>query len=37
MWIVYNKHCGFEVPTESEAIEWCKEHRDYKYYWMGKR
>lgn len=33
MWLVYrnNIRYSFEVPTETEAIEYCKENEGYKY------
>lgn len=38
MWIVYRKYdsweCGFEVPTEKEAIEYCKEEEEYRYIYV---
>ena len=38
MWIVYNKAdsylTGFEVPTESEAIEYCEENPEYRYVYV---
>ena len=40
MWIVYNKKelpkYGWEVPTEAEAIELCKENSELTYCWFGK-
>lgn len=37
MWIVYSKTESFEVPTENEAAEYCKENEDYKYVWKKGR
>ena len=41
MWIVYNRQDsprhGWEVPTEAEAIEMCKENPELRYCWFGKR
>lgn len=38
MWVVYNKQdswqCGFEVPTEQEAYEYCKENAEYTYQYV---
>ena len=35
MWIVYHHEdswqCGWEVPTEREAVEYCKENPEYRY------
>lgn len=40
MWIVYNKSdsatCGFEVASETEAIEICRENPEYRYCYMGR-
>ena len=33
MWLVYrtNIYYSFEVPTENEAIVYCKENKGYRY------
>ena len=35
MWIVYNREDswehGFEVPTETEAIEYCRNYQGFTY------
>lgn len=35
MWFVYNASTndGFEVPTELEAVEYCRENPGYSYIW----
>lgn len=39
MWIVYfhedSWQCGFEVPTEKEAVEYCEENEGYRYIYVG--
>lgn len=41
MWVVYNKQdswqCGFEVPTEQEAYEYCKENTEYTYQYVNMK
>lgn len=41
MWIVYNKQdspiLGWEVATEEEARELCRENPELRYCWFGKR
>ena len=37
MWIVYYKSIIIEVPTETEAIEYCNEHEGYRYYYVPDR
>ena len=41
MWIVYKKEAparkGFEVPTEAEAMEFCRDNPGYTYCYMGRR
>ena len=41
MWVVYNKQdswqCGFEVPTEQEAYEYCKENAEYTYQYVNMK
>lgn len=40
MWIVYwhsdSWQCGFEVPTETEAVEYCEENEGYRYIWVRR-
>ena len=40
MWIVYfhedSWECGFEVPTEKEAVEYCEENEGYRYIYVGQ-
>ena len=35
MWLVYNLSTNdeFEVPTELEAVEYCRENPGYSYIW----
>lgn len=39
MWIVYwhsdSWQCGFEVPTETEAVVYCEENEGYRYVYVG--
>lgn len=39
MWMVYfhedTWQCGFEVPTEKEAVEYCEENEGYRYVYIG--
>ena len=40
MWIVYNREdsweCGFEVKTETDAIDYCRQYQNYTYIWVGE-
>lgn len=42
LWIVYNREDswehGFEVPTETEAIEYCRNYQEftYTYVYLGE-